>query len=429
MQLNEMQSYAMKKVIDGQNLFIDGPGGVGKSVIVREIKNRFGDSTVFLAPTGIAALNIQGATFHSTFKFAFKVLSKRDHYKLNKKAEDLFAKDGPVKRLVIDEISMVRVDLLTAVDEQLRKIRRLNQPFGGLQVIVVGDFFQLPPVVTNKDKKAFEQEGFESGFCFSGSAWSGANFEHVELTKIMRQTDEIMIKNLMTIRKKADGWQNSVEFFNKVGLNNKEAVLDEDPVFLCSTNAAADAINAMNYDELEGEEKVFFGSKSGRFQGEPSPYELKLKYGTKIIITANTEAYKNGQVGYVIGFIGEKIQILLEDTEEQILIDKHTWEDIEYGVSKSGALKRDVMGRYVQYPIKHGWAITIHKAQGQSLNHAMIDLGRGCFVAGQLYVALSRLRTLEGLALSDKIYNKDVIVAPEILEFYDNDCKGIGLGI
>lgn len=429
MQLNEMQSYAMKKVIEGKNLFIDGPGGVGKSVLVREIKSRFEDSTVFLAPTGIAALNIQGATIHSTFKFPFNVLSKRDYYKINTKAEKLFDKNGPVKRIVIDEISMVRIDLLTAIDHQLRKIRRLNQPFGGLQVIVVGDFFQLPPVLTDKDKRQFAEEGFNSVYCFSGSTWSSANFEHIELTKIMRQSDETMISNLMKIRKKEDGWQQSVQFFNKIGLNNKEAVLDEDPVFLCSTNAAADAINALNYDELDEEEKVFFGSKSGRFHGEPSPYELRLKYGTKVIITANTDSYKNGQVGYVIGFIGDKIEILLEDTEEKILIDRYTWEDIDYSVSPSGALQRNVMGRYTQYPIKHGWAITIHKAQGQSLNYAMIDLGRGSFESGQTYVALSRLRTLEGLALTTGIHNRDIIVAPEILEFYENGCKGIGLDI
>jgi len=429
MQLNEGQSHAMKSIIAGNNILVDGPGGVGKSVLVREIKNRFADSTIFLAPTGIAALNIEGATIHSVFKFPFSVLTTRDHYKINQKAEELFAKDGPVKRIVIDEISMVRVDLLRAVDQQLRKIRRLNQPFGGLQVIVVGDFFQLPPVLTDRDKKEFQKEGFESAFCFSDSTWSEANFEHIELTKIMRQSDEEMIGNLMNIRNKSDGWKSSVQFFNRIGLKNKEQVMDEDPVFLCSINKTANTINEMNYEELDSEEKIFYGKKRGRFPTEPSPYELKLKYGTKVIITANNDTHKNGQVGYVVGFVGEKIEVLIEDTEEHILVESYTWEDAEYSVSKDGKIQRDIVGSYTQYPLKHGWAITIHKAQGQSLNHAMIDLGWGCFASGQLYVALSRLRTLDGLALMNPIKEKDVIVSKEIQEFYENGCRGIGLDI
>jgi ATP-dependent DNA helicase PIF1 len=428
MQLNKDQTHAMKSIIAGKNIFVDGPGGVGKSVLVREIQRRFSESTVFLGPTGIAALNINGATFHSIFKFPFKVLNKRDHSKISEKTRTLFGKEGPVKRIVIDEISMVRVDLLEATDQQLRKIRRTNLPFGGLQVIVVGDFFQLPPVVTNKDKAGFVEEGFTTGFCFSGKTWAESNFEHIELTKIMRQTDEEMIENLMNIRSKQPNWEKSVSFFNQCGSKNKMSVMDEDPVFLCSTNAAADIINNMNYEELEEEERSFIASKSGRFQGEPSPYELKLKYGTKIILTANTDDFKNGQVGYVIGFIGNKIEVLLEDTEKTLLVGIHKWEDIEYSAG-AGVLSRDVMGTYHQYPMKHGWAITIHKAQGQSINYAMIDLGRGAFAAGQLYVALSRVRTLEGLALANSIKNMDVIVAPEIIEFYENGCRGTALDI
>lgn len=427
MQLNEKQSYAMKQVITGNNLFIDGPGGVGKSVLVREIMQNFGGSTVFLAPTGIAALNIDGATIHSTFRFPFSVLGKKEHRRINDKTRELFDKEGPVKRIVIDEISMVRADLLVAMDQQLRLIRRLNQPFGGLQVIVVGDFYQLPPVITPKDKHWFEKEGFDSPFCFSTETWSAADFVHVELDQIMRQSDENMINNLMQIRKKGQDWNKSVDFFNKIGTNNKESVLDEDPIFLCATNKSASVINEINYAELEGEEKVSHAQRTGKFSSEPAPMELRLKYGTKVILTANTEFHKNGQVGYVVGFVGDKIEVLLEDTEVQILVDKFKWEEIDYELGSDGGIARTPTGSYKQYPMKHGWAITIHKSQGQSISHAMIDFGRGCFAHGQAYVALSRLRTLEGLGLMNPMMLQDVIVSREINDFYENDCRGLGL--
>jgi hypothetical protein len=427
MQLNDKQSYAMKQVISGANLFIDGPGGVGKSVLVREIMDKFSTSTVFLAPTGIAALNINGSTIHSAFKLPFNVLTKRDHLRINDKTLELFDKEGPVKRIVIDEISMVRADLFTCMDQQLRRIRRLNQPFGGLQVIVVGDFYQLPPVLTPKDKHWYEKEGFTSPFAFSTESWSAADFVHVELDQIMRQSDEQMISNLMKIRRKADGWEKSVQFFNSIGSDNKETVLDEDPIFLCATNKSANTVNELNYSELDGEELVSFAQKSGQFTSEPAPFELRLRYGTKVILTANTESHKNGQVGYVIGFIGDKIEVLLEDTEVKILVEKYKWEEMDYELGAEGQISRVPNGTYKQYPMKHGWGITIHKSQGQSINHAMIDTGRGCFAHGQAYVALSRLRTLEGLALLNPLMKQDIIVAPEINDFYENGCRGIGL--
>ncbi len=155
MSLNEKQSQAMKTVASGKNMFIGGPGGVGKSFLVKHIMEHFGSNTVLMAPTGIAALNINGATIHSTFKFPTSILTKAHHSRINEKVRDLFGIDGPVRRIIIDEVSMVRADMLEAIDKQLRKIRRRDIAFGGIQVIVVGDFYQLPPVVTPREKTAF----------------------------------------------------------------------------------------------------------------------------------------------------------------------------------------------------------------------------------------------------------------------------------
>ena len=426
MKLTQKQQLGFDLFTQGKNIFIEGPGGVGKSVLVRRIKEHFGENTVFLAPTGIAALNIGGSTIHSTFGFNFGILTKRDHTRIKDRTRDLFAKNGPVKTIVIDEVSMNRADIFNTIDQVLRRIRGTDIPFGGIQIVTVGDFFQLPPVVTNKERHTYN-EYYDSIYAFGSPAWATAEFEHVGLDEIMRQSDYEFIKNLMTIRSKAPGYKESVEFFNHHGLKNQQEVLDSDPVFLCAVNKAADTVNEMNYSELDGKEYTYQASINGKFSTRPAPQTLKLRYGTKVIMTANTDDYKNGHVGYVIDFIGDKIKVLLEDDEREVLVEKFRWEEIEYGTSPSGELKSYPTGTYVQYPMKYGWAVTIHKAQGQSLSNAMIDFGRGAFCHGQAYVALSRLRTLDGLGLVSKMFNSDIIVDDEVNEFYKNGCRGLGL--
>lgn len=421
--LNEKQNSALLAVSQGKNVFLSGSGGVGKSVTIRKIIDTFYNSTVVLAPTGIAALNIGGSTIHSAFKLSHKVLLKKDSYNINPKTEQLFSNNSPVQRIIIDEVSMLRADIFRTIDLQLRKIRRSNQPFGGLQVIVVGDFYQLPPVLTNNEKAAFYSE-YDSPYCFSTESWAECDFEYIELDEVMRQTDVEMIKHLNAIRRKDDNYKESVDFFNHYGIKNAQSVLDTDPVFLCSTNKSADHINARNYADCEGEEKTFFGKRSYDFKGEvPVPEELNLKFGAKVIIVANSPNYKNGQIGYVTGFVGGRVEVLIEDTEETVYVENHTWEQVEYNV-KNGALTRDVIGTYSQLPIKLAWAITIHKSQGQTISNAIIDMGYGAFCHGQAYVALSRIKSMGGFGLLNKIQYSDIIVDKAVQEFYENGCRG-----
>lgn len=428
MKLNTKQSLTMQKVVEGKNLYIGGQGGVGKSVLIRQIVSNFVDSTVVLAPTGIAAININGATIHSAFRLPFSIVTKKDWGRITEKLERLFSKESPVKRIIIDEVSMVRADVFQAVDQMLRKVRRLNVPFGGLQVIVVGDFYQLSPVVTNNESSMFYKL-YSSQYAFGSETWSSAGFEYVELDEVMRQSDALFINHLRNIRMKLDGWQDSIDFFNRHGIQNQVNVLDEDPVFLCTTNASADLINRSNYEELEGKEHVYYAKKNGKFSSEPAPFELRLKFGTKIIITANAknEGYMNGEVGYVTGFIDDRIEVLLEDGERTVFVEPYKWEEIEYDVDASGNLKKDVVGTFMQYPIKYSWGITVHKSQGQTIKNAIIDVGRGCFCHGQLYVALSRIKSLEGLALMSKVSTNDVIIDRAVHDFYAGGCKGISL--
>jgi len=425
MSLNEKQHYAMQQVIAGKNLFVSGPGGVGKSYLVKHIMDKFPESTVLLAPTGIAALNIGGSTIHSTFKFPMSILTKKHHSRVNDKVHDLFGPDSPVQRIIIDEISMVRADIFETLDQHLRRAKRLSVPFGGIQIIVVGDFYQLPPVVPNHEKKAFFSE-YQSQFAFGGNAWAYGDFDYIELDEIMRQSDKVFISHLQKIRQKLPKFEQSISFFNQIASPNTQELIENDPVFLCTTNKSADLVNDENYKVLDDEERVYSGLISGKFESRPSPKELRLKYGTKIIFTANTDTFKNGETGYVIGFVGDRIQVLKEHDESEVLVEQYKWEEREYTVS-NGSLNSYPIGSYKQYPLKHGWAVTIHKSQGMTLDQAVIDLGRGCFTSGQLYVALSRIKTLDGMGLIRDIRLHDVIVDKEVKDFYENGCRGIGL--
>ena len=424
--LNEKQKEAFEFIKQGKNTFISGSGGKGKSFLIRYIMEQMSNSTVLVAPTGIAALNIDGSTIHSAFKFPTSILTKKHYSRFSQKTEELFSKNGPVQRIVIDEISMVRQDVLTVMDQQLRRIRKLNIPFGGLQVICVGDFFQLPSVVTNNEKSAFFSQ-YDSPFCFAGETWSQANFKYIELVENMRQSDNTFRDHLERIRRKSDGYLESVDFFNRIGFENTQEILDSDPVFICSTNRSADTINTSNYKDLDGKEHTYEASVTGKFDARPSPEQLNLKYGTKVIFTANTESFRNGETGYAVDFGKDYIEVIKEETEENVIVKRHRWEDREYTVKSDGSLGSFPVGSFEQYPLRLGWAVTIHKCQGMSLSNAMIDLGRGMFASGQLYVALSRLRTLEGLGLISKINRSDVIVDNSVVEFYDNGCRGIGL--
>lgn len=422
--LNEKQALAMEKIASGKNIYISGPGGHGKSILVESIKSRFEDSCVLCAPTGISALNISGSTIHSTFKLGTSMLTKKHWSSYSQKAEELFNKNGPVKILIIDEISMVRSDLLVTVDQQLRRIRRLNIPFGGLQVVVVGDFYQLPPVLQKSDEKVFN-ELYDSIFCFSNETWSSASFEHVELSQNMRQSDEEFRKHLGRIRKKSSNVEESIEFFNSNSILNKDYVYENDPIFLCAYNNSADDINKHHYEQLGGKELSFFAEKKGDFKIYPSPQKLDLKYGTKIIFTCNGPDFKNGELGYFVGQFKDKIHILKED-ETEVFVSKQKWENKEYEVAGEG-LTTKVSGTYTQYPIKYAWAISIHKSQGLTLDDVVIDWSKGTFVSGQCYVALSRLRKISGLTMTRNLYASDIIISDEVNEFYKNDCKGIGI--
>jgi len=303
-------------------------------------------------------------------------------------------------------------------------IKRKNVPFGGVQIIAVGDFGQLSPVVNNRGGEAdvFNQE-FSSPFCFTTDAWSAANLTHIELTDIIRQTDAELIGHLQNIHSKVDGYKASLNYFNDNCLLDYKMKKGVDPddiedgaTFLTTTNKDAQAINEQAYSSLEGVEQVYKGTLFGGFRERPAPDYLALKVGTKVMITANDQSYRNGEIGYVSEMGKTFIEVMIdEDTVHRVI--PYRWAEFEYKRNAEGNLYMEEKASYIQFPIKHGYAITIHKSQGCTLEKAIINIPRA-FAHGMTYVALSRVKTLEGITLTTKLAPSDIIFDKQVGEFY-----------
>jgi len=421
---NEKQKTAYNAVMTGQNIYLGGLGGVGKSFVLNILRELLGGNAVFLAPTGIAALNIKGATIHSTFSLPIGVCNKYARNKVSDKTRELF-QDGLIKTIVIDEISMVRADVFAAIDQQLRLIKRKNIPFGGLQIVTVGDFGQLSPVVKSQggEADAFSEE-FDSPFCFTTEAWSAANLTHIELTDIIRQSDFELIGHLQKIHARVDGFRESIEYFNDnclLSTKMNDGVdpddIEEGATFLTTTNSDAQAINEQSYASLDGVEEVYTGKLFGGFKERPAPDRLKIKIGTKVMITANDNSYKNGEVGYVSEMGKDYIEVMIDEYTVH-RVKPYRWAEYEYKRNAVGSLFMEEKASFIQYPIKHGYAITIHKSQGSTLEKAIINIPRA-FAHGQTYVALSRVKTLEGITLTTKLAASDIIFNKDVKDFYE----------
>lgn len=406
-----------------QNVFITGKAGTGKSTLLNYFREKTSKQIAILAPTGTAAVNVKGQTIHSFFGFKPDVTEssiKRVRRKLDKNSENIYQK---LDAIIIDEISMVRADLLDCIDKFLRiNGKDFSQPFGGVQTIFIGDLYQLPPIVPNKERESFNSL-YKSPYFFSSKCFDTLEMEYVELEKIYRQKDNKFIKILNSIRNNSIS-DKDIEIINQRCNPTFEPSSDEFYIYLTTKNARADVINTEKLEKIQSKEFISEGITEDDFPNNqlPNAQVLKLKVGAQVMMLTNdtSKRYFNGSIGKINKIDKEdfkdiRIEILL-DTGKCVWLKKHVWESFSLSL-ENGGLKSEVTGTYTQYPIMLAWAITVHKSQGKTFEKAIFDVGSGTFAHGQMYVALSRCRNLDGLVLKAPIAKRHIWMDWNVVKF------------
>jgi ATP-dependent DNA helicase PIF1 len=416
-----------------RSVFLTGKAGTGKTTFLNDFVKKTRKKYIVVAPTGIAAINAGGVTIHSMFglplrtflpttdridgSLANNIADLMPHFKYRKDKLKLLRE---VEVLIIDEVSMLRADVLDMMDFSLRFIRRNNQRFGGVQMLFIGDLYQLPPVVRDEH---ILKICYQSPFFFDSHAVKDLPLLTIELTKVYRQSDEKFLDILNAIR---DGDVANINF----DVLNERYDPDfkagtESYVYLCSHNRMADEINQEKLAEINLTVKTYEAKLFGDFKENQFPNEqfLELKVGAQVMFIRNDitgeKKYFNGKLGEIISLDDNEIKVVLDGSEREITVKREVWEQKKYFLDTEKNIKEEVLGSFEQFPIKLAWAVTIHKSQGLTFDNVIIDAGKS-FTAGQVYVALSRCRTLEGIVLKSKITPEVIFKDNRILQFQGN---------
>jgi ATP-dependent DNA helicase PIF1 len=405
-----------------QCVFITGKAGTGKSTLLAHFKRKSQKKIAVLAPTGVAALNVGGATLHSFFRLPPRPIQLEEVKALrSKKRRKLYQS---IDTIIIDEVSMVRADMMDVIDRFLRlNGQNPNQPFGGTQMIFIGDLFQLPPVVSSDQEAKLFTTTYQSPFFFSAKVFDELQMELVELTKVYRQKEQDFLHLLNSIRNN-QACTSDIQQINQRYQPQFESELKEYYITLTTTNQLASTINTAHLEKLSTSKHEFEGEINGKFDKGtfPTDLSLSLKEGAQVMFVKNDSdgRWVNGTLGRIKKIKRDQIQVETPD-KMSYTVKKAKWEIVSYQFDeKTQTVTTEVTGSFSQYPLKLAWAITIHKSQGKQFDKVIVDLGWGTFAHGQLYVALSRCKTLEGLILKSQVRPKDVIVDNRVITFFSS---------
>lgn len=425
LELNKEFQYALDLLEKtNSSAFVTGRAGTGKSTLLKLFRNTTRKKTVVLAPTGVAALNVKGQTIHSFFRFPAKPLKREEIKQLRNRK--LYKR---MEVLIIDEISMVRADLLDNIDYFLRRNRENPEPFGGVQVIFFGDLFQLPPVVSSAAEKQLFSSYYDSPYFFSAKVFEdGFTMEKIELRQTYRQESRHFLRLLEAVR------LNQIDFDDLDDLNERhlpDFEIEDYYITLSPRNAIVNQINENQLKRLEQKEYTYLGSVTGNFNPRlfPTDVALQLKAGAQVMFVKNDpqRRFVNGTIGKITSLNHDQIFVQIEKpdgSKQKIEVEKLEWEILRHSLddqASEGAISTETIGSFKQYPLRLAWAITIHKSQGKTFDKVIINMGKGAFEHGQTYVALSRCRTLDGIVLKQALRPNDIMTDERIVEYYEGN--------
>lgn len=399
-----------------ENLFVTGRAGTGKSTLLNHLAHNTSKQIVICAPTGVAALNVGGQTIHSLFRLPIGVIADHE-LEQNDQLRKLL---NTIETLVIDEVSMVNADLLDAIDRSLRQARqRKKEPFGGVQVVLFGDPYQLAPVPGDPDERAYFEDRYRSIWFFDALVWQETDLTIYELTSIHRQHEDEFKYMLNAVRHNGV----TAEIAGRLNAVGARPAPNDGTITLATTNSTVTRINASALARLPGRVLTAKAEISGEFGGRayPADESLELKVGAQVMFLRNdtqeggTQRWVNGSVGTVVK-IADTVWVEVDGRDYEV--KPAVWEKFKYSYSaRTKALRKDVVAEFTQFPLRLAWAVTIHKSQGKTYDSAIVDLGARSFAPGQTYVALSRISRLEGLYLTRPLRPSDIIVDDNVVRF------------